>query len=546
MRPCLFLMLLLTFHLSAQDRPNILWIVCEDISPNLSMYGDATANTPNLDALAAEGLIFENAFAPVGVCAPTRSSIITGMYPTSIGTMQMRTGKDVMAWGRREYQDRLLITDLVGDTIREYAAVTPPEVRCFTEYLRAAGYYCTNNQKTDYQFAAPLSSWDENGNKAHWRNRPENMPFFSVFNIGLTHESRIWLHADKPLTVNMEQVPVPPYLLDTETTRRDVARHYSNIELMDAEVGRIIRQLKEDGLYERTIIFFYSDHGGPLPRQKREVYDSGLRVPLLVRGNNIRQGSKTERMVSLTDLGPTVLSLAGLVPPDYMDGKAFLGDFSDPERQYIYGSADRFDEYTDRVRIIRTARYLYIRNFLPNRSGYKDITYRKQIPSMVAMLEAKDNNTLDPLQSAWFLEKDKEELYDCIEDPHNLNNLVTDPSARDILKEMQAVLLKQLGQYPDLGQIPEALMIDLMWPGGNQPNTAEVVVKEQGGSIQAHCSTQGASISWLIRDKPDENPDYNSEWKLYTSPLIPEKGKFLYLIAERIGYRPSGLLIYPM
>ena len=249
----------------AKRQPNIVWIVTEDISPTLSFYGDKTAKTPNLDALAKESMIYDNAFAVVGVCGPSRSSIITGMYPTSIGTMHMRTGKDVHSWGRHSYSKETTKQDLSGEPIIEYSAVIPENVKCYTEYLRASGYFCTNNQKTDYQFASPVTAWDENSKKAHWRNRPKNKPFFSVFNIGTTHESQLWKKNDLPLTVNPKKVKVPPYLPDTEVSRNTIARHYSNIELMDAEVGEFIQQLKDDGLYDNTIIFFYSDHGGPLP-----------------------------------------------------------------------------------------------------------------------------------------------------------------------------------------------------------------------------------------------------------------------------------------
>ena len=341
----------------SQNHPNILWLVTEDISPNLSFYGDSTAKTPNLNALAAESKIYDNAFAPVGVCAPARSSIITGRYPTSIGTMHMRTSKDIMSWGKREYANNIPIMDVAGDSIRQYSTVIPEGIRCFTEYLRAAGYYCTNNAKTDYQFAAPLSAWYENDNQAHWRNRPDGRPFFAVFNTNLTHESKLWKHDKKPLTVAPETVSVPPYLPDTETSRRDIARHYSNIELMDKWVGKLIQQLKDDGLYDNTIIFFYSDHGGPLPRQKRAIYDSGLRVPLLVKHLNSAEKGRTDRLISFVDLAPTMLSLAGMTKRDGMQGRAFLGKHTAPPNAYIYGSADRFDEYTDRSRAVRDERF---------------------------------------------------------------------------------------------------------------------------------------------------------------------------------------------
>jgi len=371
------------------QQPNILWIVTEDISPTLSFYGDNTAKTPNLDALASESMIYDNAFATVGVCAPSRSAIITGMYPTSIGTTHMRTGKDVFSWGKREYKKDIPIKDINGKPIRQYSAVIPENVKCYTEYMRSAGYFCTNNEKTDYQFAAPITAWDENSRKAHWRNRPKNKPFFAVFNIGTTHESRLWKNENLPLTVNPKDVKVPPYLPDNEATRHTIARHYSNVELMDAEVGAFIKQLKDDGLYNNTIIFFYSDHGGPLPREKREIYDSGLKVPFMIKDINSKTKGRTDRLMSFVDLAPTMLSLAGTKIPNYIEGKAFLGTQQTEPRKYVFGSSDRFDEFSDRIRSVRSKRFLYLKNSFPELPKYKDVGYRKNIPMMTSFLNLK-------------------------------------------------------------------------------------------------------------------------------------------------------------
>ena len=289
------------------ERPNILWITCEDISPTLSIYGDSTALTPNLDALASESLVYEKAYSVVGVCAPSRSAIVTGMYPTSMGTMHMRTGKDVIGWGTREYAEHTDGEDIAGNPIREYAAVIPEYVKCFPEFLRKVGYFTSNNPKTDYQFAAPVTAWDENGRTAHWRHKKDGQPFFAVFNIEDTHESKIWKYSDRPLTVSKDSVTLPAYYQDTQISREDVARNYSNIEIMDKKVGEIIAQLKQDGLYDNTIIFFYSDHGGPLLRGKREIYESGLHVPFMVKDLKGTTG-RTDRMISFVDLAPTILS----------------------------------------------------------------------------------------------------------------------------------------------------------------------------------------------------------------------------------------------
>lgn len=530
------------------QKPNILWIVCEDISPNLSFYGDPTAKTPNLDKLASESMIYDNAFAPVGVCAPTRSSIITGMYPTSIGTMHMRTGQDVTSWGRRTYQDaeELERNDITEVPIRQYSAVIPEEVKCFPEYLRAAGYYCTNNQKTDYQFAAPVTAWDENNSKAHWRNKSAGKPFFAVFNLDDTHESKLWKNESLPLTVNPASVPVPPYLPDNISSRQTIARSYSNIEIMDGKVGEIISQLKEDGLYDNTIIFFYSDHGGPLPREKREIYDTGLKVPFLIK--DIGGGSKgrTDRLISFVDLGATVLSMAGIKPPEYMEGRAFGGEYDAESRNYVFGSSDRFDEYTDRIRSVRNKRFLYIRNYFPNLPKYKDISYRKQIPMMDDFLLLEKEGELNEIQQNWFEVKAKEELYDCIEDPFNVNNLAADPQYADVLREMQSALLNHLQDSPDLGQMPESELIDMMWPGYKQPITAPVDVKYNNNRISLSVRTPGASIAYIIADNARENLNLNSKWNLYSEPFTVEEGKYLYTIAQRIGYEESEISISPL
>jgi len=525
------------------QKPNILWIVCEDISPTLSMYGDNTAKTPTLDQLAKESVVYHNAFAPVGVCAPTRSSIITGMYPTSIGTMNMRTGKDVMSWGARKYEAEIPITDLEGNAIRQYSAVIPSAIKCFTEYLRADGYYCTNNQKTDYQFAAPITAWDENNTKAHWRNAPKEMPFFSVFNIGITHESQLWKQTGA-LTVDPKTVPVPPYLQDTELARNNIARHYSNVELMDIEVGKIIQQLKDDGLYESTIVMFYSDHGGPLPRQKRAILDSGLKVPFMVKGLKNSEKGSTDRLISFTDLAPTILSLANIKPTKYMDGQAFLGAYKAKPRKYVYGSSDRFDESTDRIRAIRNKRFLYLRNYFPEKTKYKEIGYRKNIPMMNELLEMKEQQHLTEVQLDWFNIKTTEELYDCEKDPHNLVNLVQNPTYKEILNTFRKENLNRIQKFPDLGFIPEAQLIELMWPNFEQPTTNKVKVIEKTGTIQLKSTTKGASIAYILSHESNLELDYNSNWKLYSTPIKAAQNTYIYTIAERIGYKESTIVMY--
>lgn len=530
------------------QRPNILWIVAEDIGPDLSFYGDGIAKTPNLDLLASEGIVFENVFATVGVCAPSRSSIITGMYPTTIGTMHMRTGKDISSWGNKSYNPspspaRL---DTENNSVPEYSAVIPKDVKCFTEYMRAAGYFCTNNSKTDYQFAAPLTSWDENNASAHWRNRNYNQPFFSVFNINLTHESRLWTHNNKALTVSANDVVVPPYLEDNEITRKDIARHYSNIELMDKQVGKIITQLKEDNLYKNTIIFFYSDHGGPLPREKREIYDTGLKVPMVVKPITTVNSKRNTDLISFVDLAPTILSLAEIKPPKYMVGKPFLGVYKKETNDYIFGSSDRFDGFSDRSRMIRTKDYLYVKNYFPEKTKYKDVAYRKQIPSMNSLLESNQLNKLNKHQKSWFEPKANEELYNINEDPYQLNNVIENEKYVDILKKMRKQFDKHQKKYPDLGEISELEMLNEMWPNLKQPETSVPKVKLTSSGLRISCDTEGASIAYIISNNLTEKFDNNSDWQLYSKPLPKNKGKYLFIVAERIGYKQSQVVIHKL
>jgi len=543
----LLLLIISNTFIIAQKRPNIVWVVCEDISPTLSMYGDHTAKTPALNKLAEEGMVYTNAYATVGVCAPSRSAIITGMYPTSLGTMHMRTGKDVFSWGKRVYERNINVNDVEGNPIRQYATVIPEYVKCFPEYLRMEGYYCTNNAKTDYQFAAPITAWDENNEKAHWRNRPnKSAPFFAVFNFGTTHESRIWKNAKNQQTVDPKKVKVAPYFQDTEISRTDIARHYSNIELMDKEVGDIIAQLKEDGLYDNTIIFFYSDHGGPLPRQKRAIYDSGLKVPLIIKDIHSETKGRTDQMISFVDLAPTILSLANIKPPSYIQGEAFLGKYAEIPRDFIYGSSDRFDEATDRLRAVRDKQFLYVWNYYPDKIKYKDVQYRKQMPMMVEMLTLKDQKKLNKIQMQWFETKISEELYDCKSDPHNIKNIADDPKYMNELNKLRKAFLNHQQKYVDLGMVPEAKLIDMMWPDQTQPRTSNPKISQKGNMLSLSCDTKGASIAYKISNKPNEKFDYNDHWKLYSKPLTFQSGKYYYVIAERIGFKESETVILKM
>lgn len=520
---------------------NILWLSCEDLTPLMGAYGHPEIQTPNIDRLAREGITYTNAFATVGVSAPSRSSIITGMYPVAIGSHNMRTGDH---WGykgpdRESYNTNTRIKDLTGRTLPEYSVVAPVGVKCFTEYLRAAGYFCTNNPKCDYQFACPISAWDEVGDQASYQNRGEGQPFFAVFNLGITHESQIWKKKNDPMLMDSSKVVVPAYFPNIPIVRQDVARKYSNVMELDRQIGEYLDKLEKEGLLERTIIFFWSDHGGPLLREKRAVGNSGLRVPMIVRFPDKKMaGTSVEEIVSLMDLGPTVMSLAGLEPPAYMHGKAFLGSYkSKVPHQYAFGSADRFDETTDRSRSVIDGRFVYIRNFLPQLPYVYRNNYREQIDMTRELLAMNARGDLLGDAGYIFMEsRPVEELYDLATDPYEVHNVAGDPKHREKLLELRAALGQWQLEVGDKGFIPEYDLIQMMWPGFVQPQTTPVQYRQVAGKkVELFNQTPGSSFVYRI-----EGEESAGRWQLYTTPLTLPKGTKVAARACRIGYKTSG------
>ena len=431
----------------AVERPNVLWITCEDISPDLGCYGDPYAVTPRLDRLASESVRYTRAFATIGVCAPARSTIITGMYPPSIGTQHMRCKGQL-----------------------------PAEAKEFPRYLREVDYYCTNNSKTDYNFTESPATWDESSGTAHWRNRPEGQPFFAVFNLNVSHESMIRLPepAYRKRTADLSatelhdpaNAAIPPYHPDTPEVRRDWARYADMITLMDRGVGAILDELEADGLAESTIVFFYSDHGAGMPRSKRWLYDSSTLVPFLLRVPERFEelapgppGSSTDRLVSFVDLAPTVLSLAGLPIPARMQGTAFLGAAAGEPRENVYGFRDRMDERYDLIRSVRDARYKYIRNYLPMLpyfGGQQYISYMYEMPTMQVWQQLADAGQLTGPAAIWMADrKPPEELYDTLTDPWEVHNLADDPAHREPLEQLRETLRAWETEIVDLGFLPE-------------------------------------------------------------------------------------------
>ena len=528
----------------SEERPNIVWFSVEDISAIIGAYGAEGLETPNIDRMAEEGILYKNAYATVGVCAPSRSSIITGMYPVSIGTHNMRTGHHYgyLPPEEESYESYRSLYDQRGRNVPEYSAVLPWYVKCFTEYLRAEGYYTMNNDKTDYQFHVPITAWDESSGETHFSHAPEGMPFFYVRNDHVTHESRIWMKQNDPLLVDPEKVPIPAYFPDIPSVRKAVARKYSNIVEADNHLGDLMKELEEAGVLENTIIIFWSDHGGPLLRQKRAVGYSGLHVPLIVRfPDGYQAGTVVDEIVSLMDLGPTTLSLAGIQPPDYMHGKAFLGKYqSENFHPYAFGSADRFDNVYDMSRSVIDGRFVYIRNFRPELPLIYRLEYREQIEMTRELIEMDQRGELTgDAQYIFMRTKPKEELYDIVNDPHEINNLAEDTAHREKLLELRAALAQWQLEVGDLGFIPEYDLVQMMWPGLQQPDTEEVEFEYNNGKVQLNSPTQGASIAWQMENTP--NPRH---WNLYADPISVEPGQSIRARAVRIGFKTSPITTF--
>ena len=504
--------------------PNILWLVAEDLSGYLPSFGDSTIATPNISRLAAEGICYDQFYSAAPVCAPARASIAMGMYPTSIAAGHMRTGGNVKFYPK---------------DITPYEAMPPVGSRMMSEWLRINGYYCTNNSKEDYQFKKTPTAWDESSKEAHWRNRKPGQPFFSIFNFTVCHESRIWAKAEDSLLVDPDLVvPDIPYLPRTDIALNDIRRMYSNIIEMDRQVGEVLDQLEEDGELENTIIFWYSDHGGPLPRQKRLLYDSGMKVPMIIRfPNKEGAGSRNDDLTCFIDLAPTVLSLAGIPPPSYMQGIDFLGEHQPAQkRKYVFGAGDRFDAQYDCIRAVRDKRYKLIRYYERDKPMFLPVAYRDQMPIMQELHRLRDAGKLTPAQALWFRETKPEiEFFDVDSDPHEINSLADDPQYTAKIEELSQAMDQWLVDIDDKGLQKETELLRKLWPDGSQPVTGNPTFDISGDLLEISCPTEGASIGVKMWEETGEEPD---SWQVYTTP-ISRDGQNVKAISHRIGFKVS-------
>jgi len=528
----------------AGDRPpNLLLLVAEDLSLRIGAFGDAVARTPNLDRLAREGVRYPNTFTTAGVCAPSRAALITGMHQNALGAQHMRASSRP-AGG--------------------YRSVPPAEVKAFPEMLRAAGYYTFVTEKLDYQFSGtgtgtgPFTLWDAEDDPAWWRGRDPGQPFFGMLNFLETHETGVfsplgsWPHGVLHFGVQLwrawrfglpggeeptppERVSVPPIYPDTSIVRADIARHYDNIHQMDAAVGEVLARLDADGLADSTIVVWTTDHGDGLPRAKRELFDSGIRVPMIVRWpeawrpRGAEPGSLDEQLISFVDLAPTLLELAGVPPPDRLHGRSFASRRS-PPREYVYAARDRMDEVADRQRAVRDVRFEYILSDHPDLPGGHRLAFRDNLDIVRELRRLHEDGALDPDQEIWFGPVGRERLFDTASDPWELRNLAADPSHVAILARMRAALDAWLLRVGDTREVPEDEMVARFQPRGRPEVTPPPVIALAGRRVSIRSETPGASLGYRIDSQ---------RWRLYTGPFDAPPGARVAAKAVRYGWDES-------
>jgi arylsulfatase A-like enzyme len=427
----------LTARAADSPRPNILWLVNEDHGPHVGAYGDSYAITPTFDALAAKGLRYKRCWSSAPVCAPARTTLICGLYATSTGGEHMRS-----------------------------MVPFPAGKRMYPQLLREAGYYCSNNAKEDYNLKQPGEVWNESSKNAHWKNRPVGAPFMAVFNSEKSHESKLRVRPHKQVH-DPAKVRVPAYHPDTPEVRQDWAQYYDTVTAADADAGARLKELEDAGLTEDTIVFYYADHGSGMPRSKRWPYNSGLQVPLIVyipekfkelRPPEYKAGGISDRLVSFVDFAPTLCSLAGVQPPEWMQGHAFLGKYTTAPQRFIYGYRGRMDERVDCVRSLTDGRYVYVRNFRPDKIYGQHINYMWQTPTTRVWEAMFMDGKLNEAQSAFWKTKPPEELYDLERDRDEVKNLATSPEHRATLEKLRAALRENEARILDVGLLPEGEM----------------------------------------------------------------------------------------
>tara|TARA_B100001027_G_scaffold216429_1_gene192760 strand:+ start:2807 stop:4444 length:1638 start_codon:yes stop_codon:yes gene_type:complete len=532
-----FLFVVLSLVIFPDERPNILLIMAEDMSLRINALGDKTAITPNLDEFVKNGTSYMNAFTTAGVCACSRSALLTGKNQISIGSMHMRTSS--------------------GGSV-PYLAVPEAHIKAFPEILRKQGYYTFTNDKLDYQFSGifpgsgPFTIWNSEQEKFGWKNRKNSEPFFGIINLLITHESGLFrgkmnsvdtqaiklmqqtrqMLYDAP--VKPKNVIVPPFLPDTFEVRKDIARAYNNIYILDIEVKEIIDQLKRDNIFDDTIIIFTSDNGDGLPRYKRELFDTGINVPFLIlvpkKFSTWRnQGKKTFDLVSFLDIAPTVLDLAGVAIPSYMDGKSIFGS---EKNEYIFAARDRLDTFKGKTRAVRNKDYKFIKNYSLGIVGAQKLSFRENLMSMKELRKMYENNELNEIQKSWLELIPELQLYDLNEDPHEINNLAYDPNYKEEVLLLENVLEEWIEKNNFHGHLEEDDLIEVFWPANTQPQTKGPLYSLENGLL--HLKNDNASKNASIGISYD-----GKNWEVYTKPIEIKKIKKIYFKAVRYGWKES-------
>lgn len=435
-------------------RPNILWILGEDIGPEMGYLGTPEVTTPNLDRLAARGMVFTHAFTTSPVCSSSRSAFNTGMYQTTIGAHNHRSHRP--------------------EDPSPYPYPLPEGVRIVSDWLRHAGYFTGNIRqfpeeaglagtgKTDWNFTYDGQPFDFD----QWAELKQHQPFYAQVNFPETHRGEAWNTAhqriDRP--ADPDKVILPPYYPDHPVVRADWAQYLNTVMALDKKVGIVLRLLEQDGLAENTVVVFMGDHGRAMVRGKQWPYDSGLRVPMLIYWPEAlnppaqyEAGGTTDQLISAIDVTATTLAIAGVPKPVQMQGRIFLGSHAEPPRYYVFGGRDRGDETVDRIRTVRTHRYRYLRNFYPEQpflqtNRYKEATY----PTIWVMRKLHAEGKLTPAQAFLMAPiRPREELYDLYRDPYETNNLASSPAHQEILKQLRYEVENWIEVSNDQGHFPE-------------------------------------------------------------------------------------------
>ena len=491
----------------ADERPNILWIIGEDFSPNLGCYGDPDVSTPRIDQLAAEGVLYTHACVTAPVCSAARSALATGMYQTTIGAHNHRSHRD--------------------DDYR-----LPDGVRVFTDFFREAGYHTSNLKdtsvggrgKTDFNFNIDHAPFDA----ADWSDRNPGQPFYAQINFQETHRS---FTPSPSRPIDPATVHLAPYYPDHPAVRKDYANYLEAAQTLDANVGRVLDRLEEEGLTDSTIVAFLGDHGAALPRGKQFLYEEGMRIPLIIRipakyrPEDFKPGTKSDKLVSHIDLTATSLALAGIARPEGMEARVFIGPETDAPREFLFCARDRCDETVDRIRAVRTRSYKYIRNFLPERpytqpNHYKDTSY----PSLQVMRQLDEAGELT-VEQGLFMSKRRpeEEFYDLEVDPFELHNLAGSPEHQQPLSEMRGALEEWIEVTGDKGQVLEDPL-----PAEYETRTAvggwitsSAVMTPSDGALDIALRKRQAEISapWVA-----EGGDFTLELRMKADRRAPSLG----------------------